>query len=370
MEQKGWEVIVLAQYIDQVKLANISKERGTMFVVRSTGNWKQRSLVSIVEMYLASAAYLLKFCPTSIFKSAAWAAVLQGLHLRDSGALADADVVHAHFGPVGLYVSIASKVPTIINFHGYDATSWPTRWGWDLYRCFLDGKLLVAHSNFVERQLAGAELRQVCRVTMGVDLAAFSPPRRANTWGSRIQLLSVGRLGPQKGHAEAIKMVDLLRRRLPDIEWSLTIVGEGPSRDQLVNLAAELKLDKVVSGFSPVSYNDLPNVYAAADILVVASQTQPDGAQEAFCRVAVEGMACGMAVVATPCGGLVDTIGAGGLVSKGESAEDLADAVAQVLTSWTPDEFAVKAVKQAGRFTIQQMCADYEQVTAIALAAD
>ncbi|HEY9052260.1 MAG TPA: glycosyltransferase family 4 protein, partial [Gammaproteobacteria bacterium] len=365
MQRAGWDVVVLAQCIDQVQLANLSRDRGVTLAVRQGGEWRQRSFGSILAMCLVGAAQLLRTCPASIFKSAAWAAVLQGLHLRDSGALSDADVVHAHFGPVGLYVSIASNVPTIINFHGYDATSWPARWGWGLYRCFLDGRLLVAHSAFVERQLTGAELRQVCRVTMGVDLAAFSSPRRANIWGSRVRLLSVGRLGPQKGHAEAIKMVDLLRRRLPDIEWSLTIVGEGPSRDQLVNLVAELKLDEVVNGFSPVSYSDLPSIYAAADILVVASQTQPDGWREAFCRVAVEGMACGMAVVATPCGGLVDTIGAGGLMAKGESPEDLADAVVQVLTSRTPNEFAGKAVKQAGQFTIQQMCADYEKVTAI-----
>jgi glycosyltransferase involved in cell wall biosynthesis len=321
-------------------------------------------------MLAIGALRLLKNCPMNIFNAAAWAAVLEGLHLRQSGAFADVDVVHAHFGPVGLGVSIASDLPTIINFHGYDATSWPERWGWNLYRCFLDGKPLVAHSDFVEHQLVGAGLRCICRVTMGVDLATFSSPRRANAWGSRIRLLSVGRLVPQKGHAEVIKMVGLLRDRLPEIEWSLSVVGEGPSRDRLVKLVAELRLDDAISGFDAVSYEELPRVYAEADILVVASQSQPDGWREAFCRVAVEGMSCGLAVVATPCGGLADTIGKGGLVAKSETAEALADTVAQVLVSGVPAEFAETARKQAEQFGIQEMCKDYEKVTAISLAPD
>ena len=58
-------------------------------------------------------------------------------------------------------------------------------------------------------------------------------------------LLSVGRLAPEKAFDRLLRAFAELTQRFP--HWDLAIVGEGPSRVQLENLAAELGIsDRVI----------------------------------------------------------------------------------------------------------------------------
>jgi colanic acid/amylovoran biosynthesis glycosyltransferase len=63
---------------------------------------------------------------------------LSALHRLDvlAARRREYDVVHAHFGPIGLTFRFASRLwraPLIVSFHGYDFSSWPREQGEDVY---------------------------------------------------------------------------------------------------------------------------------------------------------------------------------------------------------------------------------------------
>ena len=98
---------------------------------------------------------------------------------------------------------------------------------------------------------------------------------------------------------------------LENRNWSLTIIGDGPHRDYLENLA--------------LSYNIIPHVnfkgFLKGDVLVEELNRHeimvvPSRWNEPFGVVALEGMACGCAMLVSDGGGLPDAVGSAGLQFK------------------------------------------------------
>jgi len=88
---------------------------------------------------------------------------------------------------------------------------------------------------------------------------------------------------------------------------TLVIVGDGPERPSLEELASMLGLQEKVRFAGMVPYEQLPRFYAEADVFVLPSL------HESYGRVIVEAMSFGRTVVAT------DTEGARDLIKDGET---------------------------------------------------
>ena len=102
-------------------------------------------------------------------------------------------------------------------------------------------------------------------------------------------ILFVGRLVYYKG-------VDVLLRAMVDIEDAiLVVVGKGPERETLQELASNLGIDAQVRFPGFVSEDDLPVYYSTADLFVLPSISS----SEAFGIVQVEAMMYGIPVVNT-----------------------------------------------------------------------
>src|SRR5262249_14494052 len=103
-------------------------------------------------------------------------------------------------------------------------------------------------------------------------------------------ILALGRLHYQKGFDQLIRAFSLLRRQRA---WNLTIVGDGPEKQRLQELARSLGLEDAVQWIGAVK-NPFP-YYEWADLVVVPSRF------EGFPNVALEAMSCGRTVVCTDC---------------------------------------------------------------------
>jgi len=174
----------------------------------------------------------------------------------------------------------------------------------------------------------------------GVDLAKFrlgdrdAARRRLGFTGTT--LLSVGNLIPLKGHDLAIRAL----ASLP--EARLAIVGGGPERANLERLAVRLGLGDRVRFFGRVPHDALPEIYLAADALLLLSTS------EGLANVLIEAMACGTPVIATPVGGTPEVVtspAVGELVAERNPAAAAA-AIAKVVERGA-DRRAVRAHAEA-----------------------
>ncbi|MFB3908292.1 MAG: glycosyltransferase [Candidatus Eisenbacteria bacterium] len=150
----------------------------------------------------------------------------------------------------------------------------------------------------------GVKRERVSVVNNAID-AAQTPARSRDDVRSSIGvpeglplILGVGRLSPEKGFADLIRVEDLLRR--DGVDSFLAILGEGRERGGLERQIEALGLrDRVaLPGFD----RDVFSVIAAADVFVLASYT------EGLPNVLLEAAAAQRACVATAVGGSPDII--------------------------------------------------------------
>ena len=136
--------------------------------------------------------------------------------------------------------------------------------------------------------------------------------------GDRKSMVSVGRLNHQKGYDDLITAFARVAPDFPD--WDLVILGEGPERDNLETLIAELELDGRI--VLPGVASDIPQQLASATVYVQSSR------YEGFPNAVLEALAAGCPVLATDAPGATAGILQGGKFGQLTPANDV-DALAE-----------------------------------------
>ncbi len=256
----------------------------------------------------------------------------------------DFDLIDAHYfypdGVAAVLLGRALDRPVVVTARGSDLNviaefAVPRQWiGWAARRA--DG--LVTVSSGLQRRLVGLGISEerVRVLRNGVDLAFFRPTdreaaRRALGF-ARPTLLAVGNLVGLKRH---LLIVEALAG-LPEVD--LIIVGEGPKRAAIEALAREFRLADRVRLLGRVPQDRLPDIYTAADLLLLVSTS------EGWPNVLLESMACGTAVVVSEIDGIADIVAApeAGRILRDTTPSRLAAAVRDFLAA-PPDRLATRA---------------------------
>ena len=143
-------------------------------------------------------------------------------------------------------------------------------------------------------RLVPATFQEKCTVQLGIGLSREYlgwTGRKRKTPDSRLRLLYVGRLLEWKGLDLAMHAIRRLRDR--GVRVRFTIVGDGPAREALQRLAAELGVEQDVRWVAWLPHDQLHEHYYQHDALLFPSLRDSGG------MVVLEALAHGLPVVCT-----------------------------------------------------------------------
>jgi len=248
-------------------------------------------------------------------------------------------VVHANglkAALVAVAALIGTRLPVLWARHDFAMEGWRAR----ILARACSGVICV--SDALARTFRGPQLRKVNVVHTGVpemDIERGDSRRRV------LELIGdphaepvislVGRLVPDKGHAELIEITPRLLRRLPDAR--ILIIGDAPTErfasyvDELRGRIEELRVGGTITFVG--HREDALMLIAGSDMVVMPSVSSHPGVEsEGFPLIALEALAVGTPVVAYRVGGIPELLGDCGSLVPPRDTEGLLEAIERVAT--------------------------------------
>lgn len=250
------------------------------------------------------------------------------------------DIIHVHhlypLSWVARYIKATYGVPYVITCHGSELpTAQKDRRYWGLTVDSLrKSARIVPNSQWTREwmlKIFGEEFASLSRVIPGgVDVSKFkydeslkkSINEKYGLKGKKVVLFS-GKLTPYKG-------VKYLVKAAKKIHGEVLILGDGPERQNLENLARELGVTNVhfLGYVGDTGQKLFVNFYSRADVVVV-----PSVWDEPLGLVVLEAMACSTPVVTTRKGGIPLAVkdGVNGYFVRPRNATEIAEKVNKIL---------------------------------------
>jgi teichuronic acid biosynthesis glycosyltransferase TuaC len=220
----------------------------------------------------------------------AWAAPTLAVALRRLRSRFPFHLVHAHNAVPAADAVMRAGIgsPLVVSVHGGDVYFTAPRYAAGsraVRRAYAAARLVLANSAGIERdaRALGAERTRVVR--LGADVPGEPAQQKADA----PTLVTVGHLVARKRHADVIRALWLLRERQPDLRY--VIIGDGPEREPLARLAAELGIGDRVELAGQLPNEEALERARTANVFVMPS------IDEAFGVVYVEAMAAGLPAI-------------------------------------------------------------------------
>lgn len=284
-------------------------------------------------------------------------------------------------GVVSMLLGGIFRIPYSVYVHGKEVYILNTALRSGLYRGLFarvlrNANKILSNSRFtsVQAERQGVEKSRVTQIPLGVDTRALGEPdaaefaafkerveRTAELKGRRV-ILTVARLVERKGHADVIRAMPQVLRAHPDAVY--VIVGDGPERERLRTLTAELNLDHAVKFTGPLSKRDVTNFYRFARIFAMPSRAIEKTADvEGFGLVFLEANFCGLPVIAGNSGGIADAVldGETGFLVEPGDVKSIAEKIVLLLS----DEALRARLAQNGKKRVEEEFARSRTVEAV-----
>jgi teichuronic acid biosynthesis glycosyltransferase TuaC len=278
----GAEVRVLVLHrpvppLSAVRSADVGRAMAVMGQPRAT---------ELDGLHVEYVRYLSPPRPLSYNSWGAWAAPLLGRAIDRVRREFPFDLVHAHYAvPAGDAARrAAGSAPLVVSVHGHDVQG-RAAGGPAVATTLRHARLVLANSAGTARRCATLGAPDSRVVHLGADV----PPAPAAASSDRPTLVTVGHLAARKRHADVISALAFLRDRHPQLRY--VIVGDGPERPRLDELASSLGVDDRVE-----FRGQLPNAEAVA-VTRTASLFVMPSVDEAFGVAYIEAMAGGVPAV-------------------------------------------------------------------------
>jgi glycosyltransferase involved in cell wall biosynthesis len=221
------------------------------------------------------------------------------------------DIVHVHWpmpmALLGWAARRARRMPMVTTFYGIELRwvqsrlpflRWLVRWA------ARASAQAVAISTYTARELRRFADVPIEVIPYTAELAPPSSPRVASRGADR-SILFVGRLVERKGVSYLIRALGTVRQRTPA---RLVVIGDGPERPRLEQLARDVGVAAHVDFRGRVSHDQLRDAYTAADAFVLPSVLDARQDTEGLGVVLLEAMNYSVPVIASDVGGITDIV--------------------------------------------------------------
>jgi len=221
-------------------------------------------------------------------------------------------------------------------------------WGGAMAEKFGHAAFTIAITQWLEAQVRRdyPELKdeQVVLGRIGVDTFKWTPGSDAKPRpvGSTLRIITVGRLHTSKGYDI---LLDALGQLQTDgVAFTLTMIGDGPDRQDLVDQVEGLGLTDRVTFTGSRGEGEIIDAMRESDVFVLSSHAEPLGV------VSMEAMSMEVATIATDAGGVGEIItdGQDGKLVPPGNARALADAIRDL----AEDDKLRERLAKAGRASI------------------
>lgn len=250
-------------------------------------------------------------------------------------------------GPIGLYLKKKYHIPYVIRFGGGDIPGAQKRFSF-IYKIlspfiraiWANADALIANSEVLMQKAMAFEKRYPIKViTNGVDSDFFAKDRDKFNFtivkaDNQINILFVSRLIQGKGLQYIIPQMERINQECKKKIY-LTIVGDGPYREELERMTAESKVFEYVSFEGKKNKEELYFYYNQADLFILPSES------EGMPNVVLEAMAMGLPIIMTPCGGSKELIQDNGYIASREKFVDT------VITLCNDEQSRIRMGKQS-----------------------
>ena len=246
------------------------------------------------------------------------------------------DIIHAHFGPAGIFVSklknlgYFSSIKFITTFHGYDL--YPdtlTAIKKDYPLLFDKVDLVTVNSKYSKKLLKQINPNKRIEILpMGLDTNLFSRKNLKIKNTEEFNILFVGRLIELKGPILILEILKILRLRGVE-NLNLWLVGEGEMGTEINSRIEKFKLKEEVICFGALTQEEVKNLMEKSDVLILPGIHDKEGKAETQGLVIQEAQAMQIPVILSDAGGMKYGIldGETGFIVKEGDIEGFADKI-------------------------------------------
>lgn len=268
------------------------------------------------------------------------------------------DVLNAHYASgYGTLARLASFHPYVLSVWGSDVYDFPNRSF--LHKLLLKKNLLAAdvvcstsHVMASQTRIICPELVEIPITPFGVDTELFRPMPELRD-ERFITIGTVKKLAPEYGIDLLLKSFAYARETVEKKDENtakrlrLMIVGDGPQKQELKQLAEVLGVSEQCIWVGKVLHSEVPKHLNQFDIYVALSR------MESFGVAIIEASACEIPVVVSDVGGLPEVVkdGETGIVVERENPQASGAVIAKMINN---DKFRLKLGKQ-GRSRVLAM---------------
>ncbi len=281
-----------------------------------------------------------------------------------------ADLMHIYFGHTGVHLLPFIQEwdrPCVVSFHGMDIQPRPEQEGYDgqMQQLLKTVPLVLARSQSLMDRLAdlGCPREKLRLNRTGIPLDQYPATIRPAPVDGAWIFVQACRLIAKKGLATALRAFARFHQAQPRARF--LIAGDGPMREEVLALAAELGIADSVQLQGFLGQDQLAALYARAHLFLHPSELTADLNQEGVPNSMLEAMATGLPVLATLHGGIPEAVAHGetGLLVPERDHDALFAAMQEATAS--PERYATMQAAAAAAVR-----AEFEHSAAVARLED